>query len=86
MEEQKKLQINFFIVQLKLQWCYSSGFISDCAYERKLHSNFHCLHQKSPQFMRVTKLSIMGEQKLLKMTAIVSASRPIPATKTDIWH
>ena len=32
------------------------------------------------------KLSITVEQKLLKMTAIVSAPRPIPATKNDIWH
>ena len=27
--------------------------------------------------MRVTKLSVTGEQKLLKMTAILSAPRPI---------
>ena len=36
--------------------------------------------------MMVTKLSITGEQKLLEMTAIFSARRPIPATKNDIWH
>ena len=36
--------------------------------------------------MRVTKLPVTGEQKLLKVTAIVSAPRPIPATKNDNWH
>ena len=36
--------------------------------------------------MRVTKLSVTGQQKLLKMPAILSASRPVPATKNDIWH
>ena len=51
-----------------------------------LHSKFHCLHQKPPKFMRVTKLSVTGEQKLLKMTAILSAPRPILATTNDIWY
>ena len=83
--EQKKLQFYFFIIQLKLWW-YFSGIILDYTYERKLHSKFHCLHQKPPQFMRVTKLSVTGQQKLLKMPAILSASRPVPATKNDIWH
>ena len=63
-----------------------SGFISDYAYERKLCNNFHCLHQKPPQLMRVKKLSVTGEQKLLKITAIVSAHRPILTFKNDIWH
>ena len=51
-----------------------------------LHSKFRCLHQKPPKFMRVTKLSVTGEQKLLKMTAILSAPRPILATTNDIWY
>ena len=84
--KQKKLQVNFFIIQLKLQLWYFTGFISHYAYERKLHSNFHCLHQKPLQFMMVTKLSVTSEQKLLKMTATVSAPRTTPATKYDIWH
>ena len=36
--------------------------------------------------MRVTKLSLMGKRKLLKMTAIVSAPRTTLANKNDIWH
>ena len=34
--------------------------------------------------MRVKKFSVMGE--LLKMSAVVSAPRPIPTFKSDIWH
>ena len=36
--------------------------------------------------MMVTKLPVTGEQKLLKVTATVSALRPILTTKNDIWH
>ena len=49
--EWKKLQFNFFIIQLKLERWYFSGISLDYAYEMNLHSNFHCLHQKPPQFM-----------------------------------
>ena len=55
----------FCIIQLKLWWWYFSGFISDYAYE-KLHNNFHCLHQKPPQLMRVKKFSITGNKNYLK--------------------
>ena len=55
-----------------LQWWYFSGFISDYAYESKLHNNFHCLHQKPHQLMRVKKFSKL-KKKLVKMTATVSA-------------
>ena len=36
--------------------------------------------------MRVKKLSVTGERKLLKMIAIVSAPRAILAFKNNIWH
>ena len=36
--------------------------------------------------MMVTKLSVAGEQKLLKITAIVNAPTKIPKTKYDTWH
>ena len=64
--ERKKLKFNFFTIQLKLQWWNFSGIILDYAYERKLHNHFHYLHQKPPQFMKVTKLSVTGEPKYLK--------------------
>ena len=63
MGEQKKLQFNFFIIQLKLYGWYFSGIILDYAYVRKLLSHFHWLCQKPPQFMKVKKLSATGEQK-----------------------
>ena len=34
--------------KIKFYFLYNSTFISDYAYERKLHNNFHCLHQKPP--------------------------------------
>ena len=41
---------------------------------------------KATRIIKVTKLPATGEKKLLEVTAIVSAPRPIPTTRNDIWH
>ena len=72
----KKLNFIFFIIQLSSQTMLMKGS----------YTTTFIAYIKSHQLMRVKKFSVMGEQKLLKMTAIVSALRPIPAFKNDIWH
>ena len=83
----KRTEKDLLFLEFNLRWGDDSLVVSfQIMLTKGSYNNFSCLHQKPPQSMRVKKFSVMGKQRLLKLTAIVSAPRPIPAFKNDIWH